>query len=199
MRTVFLVCTIALAACQPVYLKNGQPDENSPYFEVPVQSKFTLHQALTISPYRRHIYFQHGKVLPFYEVNEFVDYCALTLHAQRQVPQIVKPDTFVVAKVYREYLYQLADAAMVVAQIMGSDDGETWHVLATQMEMRSETQPDVVRMTCARWGLPQEMSNVTVAGIRKSLGDIATLELDDTRAPVAPTIKPQRRRGDSGY
>ncbi|NIO40864.1 MAG: hypothetical protein GTO41_12185 [Burkholderiales bacterium] len=67
------------------------------------------------------------------------------------------------------------------------------------MELHSETQPDVVRMTCARWGVPQELSNVTVAGIRKSLGDIVTLELADARASVAPATKPQRRRGDAGY
>ena len=199
MRTVFLACIVVLAACQPAYLKDGQPNEDSLYFEVPAQSKFTLHRALTIPPYRRHIYFQHGRAMPFYEVNEFIDYCALTLHAQRQVPQTVKPDTFVVTKIYREYLYQLADAAMVVAQMVGSDDGETWHVLATQMELRSEAQPDVVRMTCAGWGLPQELSNVTVAGIRKSLGDILTLELADVRTPVTPSTKPQRERGGSGY
>jgi hypothetical protein len=198
MRTVLLACIVVLAACQPVYLKDGRPNEDSLYFEVPVQSKFTLHQALTILPYRRNIYFQDGRAMPFYEVNEFIDYCALTLHAQRQVSQIVKADTFVVTKVYGEYLYQLADATLVVAQVVGGDDGEPWFVLATQMGLRSETQPDVVRMTCAGWGLPQELSNVTVAGIRKSLGDIVTLELADVRAPVTPT-EPQRRRGDSGY
>lgn len=199
MRTVLLVCVAVLVACQPVYLKDGRPNENSPHFEVPVQSKFTLHQALTIPPYRRHIYFQHGKAMPFYEVNEFLDYCALALHAQRRVPQIVKPDTFVVTKVYREYLFQLANATLLAAQVFETGNGDPWQVLATQMELRSEMQPDVVRMTCAAWGLPQELSNVTVVGIRKSLGDIVTLELADVRAPVVPTTKPQRRRGDSGY
>jgi hypothetical protein len=199
MRIVFLVCTFVLAACQPAYLKDGRPNENSPYFEVSVQSKFVLHQTLTIPPYRRHIYFQHGKAMPFHKVNEFIDYCALTLHAQRQVPQTVKPDTFVVTKVYREYLFQLASATMAVTQVMDIDGGETWQVLATQMELRSETQPDVVRMTCAGWGLPQELSNVTVAGIRKSLGDIVTLEMADPHTPVTPTTEPRRRREGSGY
>ncbi len=196
MRIVFLVCTVLLAGCQPAYLKNGRPNENSPYFEVTVQSRFVLHQTLTIPPYRRNIYFQHGKAMPFYEVNEFIEYCALTLHAQKQVPQTVKPDTFTVTKVYRQYLFQLASATM--AQVFERGNGEPWQVLATQMELRSETQPDVIRMTCAAWGLPQELSNVTVAGIRSSLGNIVTLELADLEAPMTPTA-PQRRRPRSGY
>lgn len=199
MRIVSLVCTALLVACQPIYLKDGRPNENSPYFEVPVHSKFVLHQTLTIPPYRRHVYFQHGKAMPFQAVNEFLDYCALTLHTKKQVPQMIKPDTFVITKVYRQYLFQLANATITIAQVIDRGDGEPWQVLATQMELRSETQPEVIRMTCAGWGLPQEQSNVTVDGIRKSLGDIVTLELADINAPVTPTTEPQRRRGGSGY
>lgn len=199
MRMAFLVCTVLLAACQPAYLRDGSPNENSPYFEVPVQSKFVLHQTLTIPPHRRHIYFQHGKALPFQDVNQYIDYCALTLHTKKQVPQIVKPDTFVVTKVHRQYLFQLAKATITVAQVIDRGNGETWQVLATQMELRSETQPDVIRMTCAAWGLPQDLSNVTVAGIRRSLGDIVTLEMTDLSAPATPTTQLQRRRERSGY
>jgi hypothetical protein len=195
-RIILLICAMLLVGCQPAYLKDGRPNENSPYFEVPVESKFVLQQKLTIPPYSRHIFFQHGQAMPFYEVNEFIHYCALTLHAQRKVPQIVKPDTFVVIRVYREYLYQLASAAVMLAQAVNSEDGETWHVLATQMELQSKNQPDVVRMTCAGWGLPQELSNVTVADIRRSLGDIVTLELADISAPQTGG---QPRHKGSGY
>ena len=94
-------------------------------------------------------------------------------YAQKQVPQTIKPDTFVVTKVYREYLYQLADASVIVAQAFQDKDGDTWHVLATQMELQAKNQPDVIRLTCAAWGVPQDISNVTVAGIRRSLGEIS--------------------------
>jgi hypothetical protein len=197
MRTVLLACIVVLAACQPVYLKDGRPNEDSLYFEVPVQSKFTLHQALTILPYRRNIYFQDGRAMPFYEVNEFIDYCALTLHAQRQVSQIVKADTFVVTKVYGEYLYQLADATLVVAQVVGGDDGEPWFVLATQMGLRSETQPDVVRMTCAGVTGARTSASSSVTISPRLLRMPATVTLDSSCG--SPQPEPQRRRGDSGY
>lgn len=199
MRIALVVCTVLLTACQPVYLKDGSPNENSPYFEVPVDSKFVLHQTLTIPPHQQYIYFQHGKAVPFQDVNEFIAYCALTLHAKKQVPQMVKPDTFVVTKVYRQYLFQLAEATLTVARVFERGDGETWQVLSTQMELRSQTQPDVIRMTCAEWGIPQDISNVTVAGIRRSLGQLVTLELPDLGAPAASTTQPQPRREGSGY
>jgi hypothetical protein len=198
-RIGLLVCVVLLVGCQPAYLKDGRPNERSPYFEVPVESRFVLHQTLTIRPYSRNIFFQRGQAMPFYDVNEFIEYCALTTYAQRQVPQTIKPDTFIVTRVYREYLYQLASAPVMVAQMMQDDDGDTWHVLATQMELQSKNQPDVIRMTCAAWGLPQDISNVTVAGIRKSLGDLATLELADIKAPQAGSGDGQPPRKGSGY
>ena len=198
MRTTLFICAVLLVSCQPAYLKDGRPNENSPYFEIPVESTFVLHQTLTVPAYARNVFFQRGQVLPFYYVNEFIDYCALTLYAQKQVPQTIKPDTFVVTKVHREYLYQLADASVKVAQNFQDKDGETWHVLATQMELQAKNQPDVIRLTCAAWGLPQDISNVTLAGIRKSLGKIATLELADIKAPrTGDSVAPQRQ--GSGY
>lgn len=198
MRITLLICVVLLAGCQPAYLSDGQPNPNSPYFEIPVESKFVLHQTLTVPAYSRNVFFQRGQVLLFYYVNEFMDYCALTVYAKRKVPQTIKPDTFVVTKVYREYLYQLADAPVIVAQAFQDKDGETWHVLATQMELQAKNQPDVIRLTCAAWGLPQDISNVTLAGIRKSLGAIATLELADIKAPGAGGRAGSRHQG-SGY
>jgi hypothetical protein len=198
-RLTLFVCAVLLVSCQPAYLKDGQPNENSPYFEIPVDSKFVLHQTLTIRPYSRNVFFQNGRAMPFSDVVQFIEYCALTLYAQRQVPQTIKPDAFVVTKVYREYLYQLASPSVMVAQTFQNNDGETWHVLATQMELQSKDQPDVIRLTCAAWGLPQSISNVTLAGIRKSLGDIATLELAESKAPRAGGSGSQPRRQNSGY
>lgn len=198
-RVILFVCATLLVSCQPAYLKDGRPNENSPYFEVPVGSKFVLHRTLTIPAYTRNVFFQRGSVLPFYHVNEFVDYCALTVYAQKQVPQTIRPDTFVITRVYREYLYQLADASVVVAQAFQDKDGETWHVLATQMDLQSKDQADVIRLTCAAWGLPQDISNVTLAGIRKSLGEVAMLELADIKAPRAGGSGGQPPREGSGY
>ncbi len=55
--------------------------------------------------------------------------------------------------------------------------GMTYQVLATLLELRSVNQPDVVRMTCATWGLPQDSAHLTLGQIRQSLGDIFLLEM----------------------
>jgi hypothetical protein len=199
MRFVLLTAAMLLTACQPAYLSDGQPNPNSVYFEIPVGSKFMLHQTLTVRPYSPNVFFQNGQAMPFYDVNQFIAYCALTMYAQKQVPQTIKPDTFVVTKVYREYLYQLASASVMLAQTFQDKDGETWHVLATQMDLQAKDQPDVIRLTCAAWGLPQDISNVTLAGIRKSLGNIATLEVADIKAPQADGSGNQPGRRGSGY
>ena len=143
------------------------------------------------------MFFQNGKVSDFAGINKWLPYCALSVHAKTKVPQIVKADTFVVQKVVRKYLFTLAKADFQVAQLDRSGVDE-WRVLATVMELSSERQPGVVQMTCAAWGLPQDISNVTLNNIRKALGDVVTLEVADNQGPRPVTGQPRDSK-DSGY
>lgn len=177
-----LIAFLALAGCQPAYLQDGKPNEASPYFEIPVDSKFVLRRELTVPPFQRSVFVQDGKTLAFQNVDQYSPYCAFTVHTQRATTQTIKPDTFVVTHVSRQYYYSLAMADAQVAQVMQGEDGDSWHVLATVMELQSQAQPDVVRLICAAWGLPQNRSNVTVQTVRGSLGDIVSLELGDATA-----------------
>lgn len=183
MRFVLLTAAMLLTACQPAYLRDGQPNPDSVYFEIPVDSKFVLRKDVTFPAYRKDMFFQNGKVSDYAGVNKWVAYCALSLHAQRHVSFTVKPDTFAAKKVSREYLFQLASVPLQVAAQLDRDGFQEWRVLATVVELSSESQPEVTKMTCAQWGLPQDLSNVTLNGIRKSFGDFVQLEIADLRAP----------------
>lgn len=196
-RPTTLALAILLAACQPAYLKSGQPNPDSPYFSIPVDSKVVLHREVTFPAYRKDMFFQNGKVSDFAEVNKWLPYCAISVHAKTQVPQIVKADTFVVKKVVRKFLFTLAKAEFQVAQLDRSGFQE-WQVLATIMELSSGRQPSVVQMTCAAWGLPQDISNVTLNSIRKALGDMVTLQVADNQGPRPVTGQPRDPKG-SGY
>lgn len=196
-RLTLSALAMLLAACQPAYLKSGQPNPDSPYFEVPVDSEFVLNTDVTFPAYQKDMFFQNGKVSDFGGVNRWLPYCALSVHAKTQVPQIVKADTFVVQKVMQKYLFTLAKAELQVAQLKRHDVDE-WRVLATVMELSSERQPGVVRMTCAAWGLPQDMSNVTLNSIRKAFGDVVTLKLADIQGARPVTGQPRDSKG-SGY
>jgi hypothetical protein len=183
MRFMLLTAAMLLTACQPAYLSDGRPNPDSVYFEIPVDSKFVLRKDVTFPAYRKDMFFQNGKLSDYAAVNKWIAYCALSLHAQRQVSFTVKPDTFVAKKVSREYLFQLAGAPLQVAAQLDHGGFQEWRVLATVIELSSDRQPEVAKMTCAQWGTPQDLSNVTLNGIRKSFGDFVQLEIADLHAP----------------
>jgi hypothetical protein len=197
-RLTPLAVTILIAACQPAYLKGGQPNPDSPYFDIPVDSELVLHKDVTLPPYQKDLFFQNGKVSDYAGVNKWHPYCALSVHAKTQVPQIVKADSFVVEKVGRQFLFQLAAADFQVAQLDRGGGFQQWQVLATVMEISSDRQPGVVQMTCAAWGLPQDMSNVTLNTIRKALGEAATLKVADIHGTRPATGGPTDSKGP-GY
>ncbi len=83
---------------------------------------------------------------------------------------------------YRQYLFDLAMGPVMVAELTPGG-GLTNQVIATLLELRSVQQPDVVRMTCANWGIPQDLAHLTLGQIRESLGDIFVLELPKRNDP----------------
>lgn len=184
-RIIILFLFILIPGCQSAYI-NGVPNERSPYFQVPVDSKLILQRAITIEPTLKSAYFQRGRMIPWHQVNEYGAYCALILERKRDVEQTVKPGKFMVQKVSNENLFTIAKAGnrnlipiafkSRVADMRDSN-GETYEVLATVMELRSDTQPEVRRLTCADWGIPQGMPFLTVETIRQSLGDFFSLKL----------------------
>jgi hypothetical protein len=166
---------IWLAGCRsPVMQLEG--DENSPNFRIPVDSKLVLQQELLVPARRDRVYFQKGKVSLFQYVNQYLPYCALSLYAKKDVAQTIVPDEFIVHKTYRQFLFDLAMGPVMVAGL-SPGGGMTYQVLATLLELRSVNQPDVVRMTCSNWGLPQDSAHLTLGQMRESLGDIFLLEM----------------------
>ncbi len=195
-RLAPLAVAILLAACQPAYLKSGGPNPDSPYFSIPVDSEVVLHKDVTFPAYQKDMFFQKGKTSDYAGVNQWLPYCALSVHAKTQVPQSVQADSFVVEKVVRKFLFQLAAADMQVAQLDRSGF-QQWQVLATVMELSSTRQPGVVQMTCAAWGLPQDISNVTLNTIRQALGEVATLKLAGTQGIRPVTGRPRDSKGSA--
>lgn len=192
MRFALLTVAMLLTACQPAYFNDGQPNPSSVYFEIPVDSKFVLRKDVAFPPYRKDMFFQNGKLSDYSGVNRWTAYCALSLHAQRRAPFVVKADTFVAKKVSRQHLFQLAAAPLQVAGQFDHDGFQEWRVLATVVELSSGAQPEVARMTCAGWGLPQDLSNVTLNGIRKSFGDFVQLEI--ANVPISSTSSGKQSR-----
>ncbi len=186
-RFVSLALVVFVSACQTAY-KDGQPNEDSPYYEVPVDSKLILHRDLTIPAKTTIVYLQRGQiVLKHHQVNRWGTYCELELSRKRDVPQTIEADEFDIYKVKQETVFgdggfmQLASRGVGfggVAQIMrGSDGHRLYEVVATRMALRSERQPDVQALICASWEPAQAMSYLTIRKVRDTLGDIFSLQL----------------------
>jgi hypothetical protein len=197
LRRIAALLLIALvAACETAY-KDGVPNERSSAFEVPVDSKLVLHRSIEIPPGQGSAYLQQGKLLRWYDVNQYAPYCALGLAARREAAQGVSPGAFVIRKVTQRFFFTLAAGApaqaghaLRQAQLVHAadraDDGMTYEVVGTVMELHSAGQPEVRALTCANWGLPQGRSYLTVENIRQALGSYFTLELaaDARRKPA---------------
>ena len=57
------------------------------------------------------------------------------------------------------------------------DGNSSYEVFATVMELRSDTQSKVRRLTCVVWDNSQDMLSVTLGKIRQSLGDFFSFNL----------------------
>ena len=77
-RFMILFLFTLIPACQSAYI-NGVPNEGSPYFQVPVDSKLILNRTITIEPFQNSAYFQRGRMIPWYEVIKYGAYCALAV------------------------------------------------------------------------------------------------------------------------
>lgn len=195
------VAVIVLAGCQAFtnYNQRFYGKEESPYFRVPIDSTLVLNRELTVPVKRKRVFFQYGQPLAsHWEVAVYKPWCVLRLDTKKDVAQRIKPDKFAIRKVERENLYQVALAGPIqVAQREPDGTDFTYEVVASVMELYSESQPDVVNLSCTRWGVPQDRYWVTISSIRETLGDIFTLQLATTSAEAAPGIR--RKSEGSSY
>jgi hypothetical protein len=76
-----------------------------------------------------------------------------------------------------EYLPYCALSLYVMVAGLTPGGGMTYQVVAILLELRSVKQPDIIRMTCANRGLPQDLAHLTLGQMRESLGDIFLLEM----------------------
>lgn len=154
-------------------------NENSSSFRVPVDSELVLNRELVVAPRLQRVFFQQGRVLArHHEVNRHQPWCVLRLERRRDVEVRITPDTFVVHSVRRQYLNSVALLGPIqVAQRRREGTTATFEVVASLMELRSERQPDVANLACARWRRPTNIFHVTIRNIRETLGEVFTLEL----------------------
>lgn len=176
-----------LAACQTV---SYQGDVNSPYYVVPAGSRLTLTKELRLEPDQLSVYIQYGRVLPFSQVRVYSPFCKFELYDQSDVARTVMPDQMVVTKTFHyqtdgafsRYVprrrTQLASTVLFAQMGSGqSPGGPPLYSYVTRMNLRSEKQPQIFRLSCARWAYAGMDEHVTIAEIRRTLSPLFTLRL----------------------
>lgn len=177
-----LVLVLVISACQTTAY---QGDETSPFYLVPVGSRLVLNRALTVPANDAGVYIQNGEVArSFWGVKSHYPYCALDMRKRLVAAQTVQPDEFTITRVSQETVYsvradftRLARLSFVHVADTEQGDGASYQIYATVMTLHSERQPDVMRLTCAQWQYPPLQQHVTIAEMRKTLGDLFTLRL----------------------
>ncbi len=178
---ISLGAIVLLAACQTI---SYEGNEASPYYLIPVGSRLTLNQELTIPADQVAVFLQDGRVVASAQVSHYGPFCKFELYTLRDVARKVTPDEFTITKTLQErtlsggggpVLYgKLAVSLVAGGDVM--DSGPSIQIYSARMDLRSANQPDVFRLTCAQWGYP-ENQHVTIAEIRRALGAAFTLRL----------------------
>jgi hypothetical protein len=145
----------ALTGCgNPMAVKN---DVDSQFFLIRPGSKLILHQDVDIGSGSSHASFQHGKVVP--GLDNYTVGCELDVRDLG--PGTVSAGTFTVSRAEssQEWISQ--------PNIM-----RFYRVIYLQ----SDTQPDVLRLTCQDWDGPLMGTDITVPEIRDALGGYFSFE-----------------------
>lgn len=186
MRAIAFITTIFLTACQSAYLPDGRPNENSTLLEVSAGSRLVINRKLTIQPYQHAIFLQNGKVYEFSGINKYDTYCAISVDGRHDAIKSIEQGIYVVKRTYKELVFQVARATAGFITVMRDNDtSNDWHVMATMMDISSTQNSQRLKVTCASWGLPQDTHNLTVKGIRRSFGEVISLDISgsETNTP----------------
>ncbi len=172
MRWVSLAFILFLSACQSVDTRN----ENSPYSQIPAGATLILNKNIDIPADKAAVYIQNGQLLfASGQIHEYDPHCKLEMRAIKGTPQPVKADRFTVTRVRQESVFGMAESIQLADA--GGSPSPAQEMYSTLLDLRSDRQPEVFRLTCQRWEDRYRALPLSVAQIRGTLSDLFTLKL----------------------
>lgn len=180
-RLVLIVLTAVLPACYTASDYAG--NENSPYYLIPPGSRLTLNRPLPVPPDQAGVFIQNGEPRLRRDVQFYYPHCRLELNTVSAAPRTIAPDEMVVVKSFHQEIpgaFAAAGVARVsllgMPGIGGGDGGPGLQSFLTYIDLRPQKQPDIARLICAQWGDPGLDRHVTIAEIRRTLGELFALQ-----------------------
>lgn len=178
--SILLLFAASVSACHTAASLN---DERLPYARVSPGSHLNLNQEITVPGGQVGVYLQNGRVINATELNRYLPFCKFELYDMSHAARVVKPDDILVIHSEQQELgWGFASAAPVVVaangwNVAGLESGPSLQSYVKRMDLRSDKQPDIFRLSCGMWGYPSDLRHVTIAEMRAALGDVFTLRL----------------------
>jgi hypothetical protein len=150
---LWTVLATLLAGCQTA----ASVDVRSPGYRIPTGSSLILHKELAIPAGQRHVNLQHGQ--PVSGVDEFKINCEMRVYDLGV--EAIRPDRF---------------------RITRTGEGRDWELMPTVLrfyrvlELKSDTQPEVLKLICQKSDDPLAGRNPSVPEMQEALGDYVTFE-----------------------
>ncbi|MFC1680833.1 hypothetical protein ACFL1S_03440, partial [Pseudomonadota bacterium] len=119
------------------------------------------------------LFIQYGEIKHRRDISVMEPYCQFVSTRPRSEfnePLVIQPGDFTVKRSYRRLDYAWA-AGVEVAQLDSNRD------LSTIMELSSDTQTGIDRLTCLRWGSRWLDSFVDIEEMRAALGGLVKINL----------------------
>ena len=171
---IFAISLISLISCTDNLIR----DENSFTYSIPVGSLLTLNQRVTIASNHGRIYFQNGKTTNENKINIYYPHCSLTVNTILQKEHAIHPSTFEITKIIDDEEYAQGYMLFASSDIHLGSPGPLITGLVTYYHLKSLTEPDVRTLECIQWNSLYENKHLSITDIRKSLGDIFTLKIN---------------------
>lgn len=177
---ITMCCLLCVTACTH---GNWLPGERS-LFGVLRGGEFVLHREVTIAPGRVRMSFQDGA--PAYAYSEYYPHCELVLPEIREEPQIIPAGRYRIGQVIGQthYVSRPRQDSMLLAvagdarNLLASDAGAEWIMLAYYISLHAETPPERLTLICGgAYNFPYNVKYPSLVEIRHSLGDYGTFKL----------------------
>lgn len=179
---LLLIPGLILGGCRMLV---GDGQRPSPAGTTPV-TRLTLHERLVVPAGKWSVYFQRGVATSFGGVDEYQPYCELQVTGPAAYEQFIEPGEFEVLNVRNDvdaFLNAPVKVASSALRVGGLLDRE-FVLYETVMHLRSDHQPRVSQLRCARLDELRVGVFLSLAEIREALGNIMTLGLQASSAPV---------------
>jgi len=169
-HTAIILLSLVLLACT-----TGTGYQYPPaYVPAPVLSTVTLNKPIKVRANTASEYILNGEVTDYFTISEYYPHCIFELRTVLDTSRTIQPDTFIVTGIKRDRFMAGFRRVMLASSNGGGDANPV--MSTTVISLHSDRQTEVFRLSCRQLDEPYLARHVSLEQMRKTLGDLFTLE-----------------------